>query len=105
MTAASTRARAWDFRWFNASSCVMAAASGPTPRWTKARPFSSRCRTSGKIPLPILHLRQVFAVLRDIVFVLDELLPELLLEIDTLRAGLRQAVDGVHHEMKAVEIV
>ena len=31
--------------------------------------------------------------------------PELLLQVDALVAGLRQAVDGVHHEVEAVQIV
>jgi hypothetical protein len=34
--------------------------------------------------------------------VLDELVLELLLQIDALVAGLRQAVDGVHHEADAL---
>jgi len=36
---------------------------------------------------------------------LDELILELLLEVDAPVAGLRQAVDGVHHEVEAVQIV
>jgi hypothetical protein len=44
-------------------------------------------------------------VLVDVLLVLDELVLELLLQLDALVAGLRQAVDGVHHEMEAVEIV
>jgi hypothetical protein len=36
--------------------------------------------------------------------VLDQLVLELLLQVNALVAGLRQAVDGVHHEMEAVQI-
>jgi hypothetical protein len=59
----------------------------------------------GAVPLPIPNLRQVFAELIDILLVLAQLVLELLPQVNALIAGLRQAVDGVHHEVKAVQIV
>lgn len=59
----------------------------------------------GATPLPVPDFRHVLAVLVDVRLVLDELVLELLLQIDALVAGLRQAIDRVHHEVKAVQIV
>jgi hypothetical protein len=56
-------------------------------------------------PLPVPDFRQVLAVLVDVVLVLDKLVLELLSHIDALVAGLRQAVDGVYHKVKAIQIV
>ena len=56
-------------------------------------------------PFPVADFRHVFAVFIDVLLVLDQLVLELLLQVDALVAGLRQAVDGVHHEMEAVQIV
>src|SRR5665647_2277637 len=56
-------------------------------------------------PFPIPNLRHVLAVSVDVLPVLNQLFLELLLQVDTLVAGLRQAVDGVHHEVEAVQIV
>src|SRR3984957_19679884 len=56
-------------------------------------------------PLPVADFRQVLAVSVDVLLVLDQLVPELLLQVDAPVAGLRQAVDGVDHEVKAVQIV
>ena len=36
---------------------------------------------------------------------LDKLILELLLQINALVAGLWQAVDDVHHEVKAIQII
>ena len=44
-------------------------------------------------------------MLVDVLLVLDQLVLELLLQVDALVAGLRQAVDGVHHEVEAVQVV
>jgi hypothetical protein len=38
-------------------------------------------------------------------FVLDQLVLEMLLPVDSLLAGLRQPVDGVQDEVEAVQIV
>ncbi len=59
----------------------------------------------GRVPLPIPDFRHILAVLVDVLLVLDKLVLELLLQVDALVAGLRQTVDGVHHEMEAVQIV
>jgi len=56
-------------------------------------------------PLPVPDFRQVFAIFFDVLLVLDKLVLELLLQVDALVAGPRQAIDGVHHEMEAVQIV
>jgi hypothetical protein len=59
----------------------------------------------GVAPLLVANLRQVFAVFGDVLLVFDQLAPELLLQVDALVAGLRQAVDGVHDEVEAVQLV
>ena len=41
----------------------------------------------------------------DVLPVLDQLVLELLLEVDAPVAGLRQAIDGIHHEVEAIELV
>jgi len=41
----------------------------------------------------------------DIAFVLDQFIAQLLLQINAPAAGLRQTIDGVHHQMEAVQIV
>ena len=55
--------------------------------------------------MPITNFGQVFPVLADIFPVHDQLVPKLLLQRGTLAAGLRQTVDRVHDEMKAVQVV
>jgi len=57
------------------------------------------------VPFPVPDFRHVLAVLVDVLLVLDELVLELLLQVDALVAGLRQAVDGVHHQVEAVQVV
>ena len=44
-------------------------------------------------------------MLVDVLLVFDQLIRKLLLQIDTLVAGLRQAVDNGHHQMKTIQIV
>ena len=44
-------------------------------------------------------------MLIDVFLVLNKLVLELLFQIDAFVAGLRQAVNGVHHEMKTVKLV
>lgn len=56
-------------------------------------------------PFPIPNFRQVFAVFINVLLVLDQLVPELLLQVNALIAGLWQAIDGVHHEVKAIQII
>jgi hypothetical protein len=43
------------------------------------------------------------AVFINVLLVLDQLVLELLLQVNAFVAGLRQAVNGVHHEVKAVQ--
>ena len=56
-------------------------------------------------PLPIPDFRHVLAMFVDVFFVLDELVPKLLLEIDAFDARLRQPIDRVHHEVEAVQVI
>src|SRR5579871_4767178 len=62
-------------------------------------------RSDGSAPFPVPNLRQVLAVLVDVLLVLDQLVLELLLQVDAFFAGPRHAVNGVHHEVEAVQIV
>src|SRR5665647_2799541 len=91
---------------------IMLALAGPSPVQGKyvSLPAGSSLSTlrvlhSGPTPLPVSDFRHVFAVLVDVLLVLDKLVLELLLQVDASVAGLWQAVDGVHHEMEAVQIV
>src|ERR1700732_3101335 len=59
----------------------------------------------GRAPLPVADFRQVLAAFVDVLLVLDQLVLELLLQVDALVTSLRQAVDGVHHKVKAIEVV
>jgi len=58
-----------------------------------------------RAPHPISDFGQVLAVQVDVSFVLDQLVPELLLQVDAPLAGLRHAIDCVHHEVEAVQVV
>ena len=48
---------------------------------------------------------QIRAIFVNVLPVFDQLALYLPLYIDAFVAGLRQAVDGIHHEMEAIEIV
>src|ERR1700681_933442 len=63
------------------------------------------CGRLARTPAPIANLRHVLAVSIDVLLVLDQLVAQLLLQVDACAAGLWQTVDGVHHEVKAVQIV
>src|ERR1035438_8402647 len=65
---------------------------------------SHRFACVGRAPLPIAYFWQVLTEFSDVLLVLDEFVLKLLLEIDSLVAGLRQAIDRVHHEVEAVQI-
>jgi hypothetical protein len=56
-------------------------------------------------PHPVANFREILAVFANVLFMLDRLVFELLLQIDSLVAGLRQAVDGVHHQVEAIQFV
>ncbi len=58
----------------------------PTPSCARAR---NQERPSNAAPLPVANLRQVLAVLADVLLVLDELVLELLLQVDAPVARLR----------------
>ena len=65
----------------------------------------SACRSLLCAPLPVSDFRHVFAMLADVVLMLDELVLKLLLQIGALGTHLRQAVDHVHHQVEAIQIV
>src|SRR5690348_6908378 len=56
-------------------------------------------------PPPAGDFRHVVAVLADIVLVLDQLVAQRLLEVGGPSAELRQAVDHVHDQVEAVQVV
>ena len=56
-------------------------------------------------PLPIADFRHVLAVFGDIAFVFGKLAENGLLHRSSARAKLWHAINGVGHEMEAVEIV
>src|SRR5882724_13609275 len=56
-------------------------------------------------PQPVSDYRHVLSVAIDIAFVLDQLIAQLLLQINTPAAGLRQTIDGVHHQVKTIQVV
>jgi len=56
-------------------------------------------------PLPVSNLRQILAVRVDVVFVPDEFVRHLLLQIVAPSTQVRQAIDHVLHQMKPIQIV
>jgi len=52
-----------------------------------------------------MDFRHVLAVPVDVLPVLDQLVLELLRQLDISIASLRQAVDSVHHQVEAVQVV
>src|SRR2546429_8844781 len=58
-----------------------------------------------RAPLPIPNLRQILAMLRDVLLVFDEFVADGLLGVGSLGTKLRHAVNHVRDEMKAVEVV
>jgi hypothetical protein len=59
----------------------------------------------GVAPLPVADFRHVLTVFVDVLLVLDQLVLELLLQVNAFVAGLWQAVDGIHYEVEAVQVV
>src|ERR1019366_3160330 len=57
------------------------------------------------IPLPVPDFRQVFAVLVDVMLVLDQLVFHLLLQVGALESQIRYAVDHVMHQVEPVQVV
>src|ERR1700678_108850 len=69
-------------------------------------PFSSVALNSlGDAPLPVADFRQILAVVINVMFVLDKFVLHHLLEIGALGAQIRDAINHVLNEMKAIEIV
>src|SRR5260221_8256808 len=86
-------------------------ARAPTPRtpalFACASTFPARPHVHARLrrPRPIADFRHILAVSLDVMLVFDEFVLELLLQVDALAARLRQAIDGVDHEMEAVDVV
>src|ERR1039458_2376660 len=59
----------------------------------------------GGAPLPVPNLRQILAVLIDVLLVLDELVPDHLLQIGAPGAQVRHAIHHVLHQMETIEVV
>ena len=76
-----------------------------TPRdgWTLVRDENDQ-PNSGR-PFPIAYLRQIIAVLPDVMLVLDQVVAHLPFGMcaNTLKHG--DALDDIHHQMKTVEVV
>ena len=109
-------------RGHRANHCSLTAESAPIK--TAARPMLARTIIDGinqkldrrllqsclnlfmwPLPLPIANLRHVESMLADIHVVFLQFVHQLLFQASSLVAGLRHAVDGVHHKMKTIEIV
>ena len=58
-----------------------------------------------RLPLPVANLRHVLAEGRDVLPMLQQLVVQALLEVRGLGAKLRQAVDHVAGQVKAVQVV
>ena len=56
-------------------------------------------------PPPVSNFRHVFTVLADVMLMFGELVLKLLLQVSPLGTQLRQAVDYVHHQVEAIQIV
>ena len=59
----------------------------------------------GLTPLPVTDFGHVFAMLVNVMLVLDELVLHLLLQVVALRTQIRHAINHVLHQMKAIQIV
>ena len=57
------------------------------------------------IPLPFADFRKILAKLRDVPFVFDELFLKFLLYVSSSHAELRDAINDVHDQVKAIEPV
>ena len=55
--------------------------------------------------MPIPDLRHVLAVLRDIAFMINQLVAHQLLEVSTLGTQLGHTIDYIHDQVKPVQIV
>src|SRR5271165_1120668 len=58
-----------------------------------------------RVPSPVPDLRQILAMLVDVVLVLDELVAHCLFQIVALAAETGQIVHDVLHQMKAIDVV
>lgn len=57
------------------------------------------------LPFPIPNFWHVFAVLRDILLVLDQFVPDCLLGVGRRRTKLAHTINDVPNEVKTVEII
>src|ERR1035437_4628952 len=89
------------------SFSVSASADPPSPWFKHTRflhrpfPFLSFSLT----PFPVTDFRQVFAVLVDVLLVLDELVLDHLLQVRPSGAQVRQPVHHVLHQVEAVQVI
>src|ERR1039458_2367824 len=86
----------------SASRAELLCCLTPSAVSVEPAPYFSRCLSAvahsfGVAPFPIPNLRHVFAVLVDVLLVLDQFVLELLLQVDAFVASPRHAVDGVHY--------
>src|SRR5262249_40925340 len=65
----------------------------------------SRRPPARQAPLPAADVRQVVAMLGNVLFVLDQLLMNRLPKVGGPRTKLRQPVDHVFHEVKSVQVI
>src|SRR6185295_8802157 len=73
---------------------------------TKSWPWRCRRRPCSRlIPLPVLDLRHVVAVARDVLAMLDQLVAHALPQVCRLRAETRDVIDHGFDQMIAIEIV
>src|SRR5947207_6994996 len=63
-----------------------------TSRQTQRRVYGSLCTHRAHTPFPIPNFWHVLTVLVDVLLVLDQLVLELLLQINSVIAGLRKAI-------------
>ncbi len=57
------------------------------------------------LPFPIPNFGHVFSVLRDILLVLDQFVPDCLLSVGCRRTKLGHTINDVPNEVKAVESI
>jgi hypothetical protein len=72
--------------------------------WRKS-PRYIGCPSRLCVPYPVSDFRHVFAMLANVILMFDELILKLLLQISTLGTQLRQAIDYVHDQVEAIQIV
>ena len=102
--------------------CTLAVVEPPLMRKSRYRPTdkllkfleslqrrrsfaSSIGKRHSRLPFPITYFSQIVAVFLNIFPMLDKLAHKYRLQLNAIVTRLRQAMNGVHHEVEAIQFV